>query len=130
VCKHLYAADTAYDAAGAIIKVGGDKPVRNTSYRIVKIDTVIRVKRTGGTRASATKVQVGDGAASEAFADVVASVVDTGAVVNTPTSQILVNAETIINTGETIRVQHELSGVTTTGTEELDTYIYVIPVAA
>lgn len=125
------AADAAYDAAGAIANFyGTTKGVRNEKYRIVKIDTVIRVKRTGGTRASASKVQKGDGAASEAFSDVVASVVDTANVVDTPMSQILVAAQTLLSSGETLRVQHEVSGSTTTGTEQFECYVYLLPVRA
>lgn len=131
IIKNLGTADQAYDSAAAIVNVfGGTKLARNNKYRIIKIDTVIRQKRTGGTRASATKVQKGDGAASEAFSDLVASVVDTANVVDTPMSQILVKAQTLLSSGETLRVQHEVSGSTTTGTEELDVYIYAIPVKA
>lgn len=128
--KSLSTADQAYDSAAAIVNLfGTTKVARNTKYRIIKVDTVIRQKRTGGTRASATKVQAGDGAASETFADLVVSVVDTANVANTPMSQILVNAETILLSGETLRIQHEVSG-STTGTEELDVYIYAVPVKA
>jgi hypothetical protein len=131
ILKNLGTADQAYDSAAAIVNVfGGSKLSRNEKYRLIKIDTVIRQKRTGGTRASATKVQKGDGAVSEAFSDLVASVVDTGDVVDTLMSQILVKAQTLLSSGQTLRVQHEVGGSTTTGTEELDVYLYAIPVKA
>lgn len=125
------AADQAYDAAAAITNVfGSTKLARNEKYRIIAVRTTLRELRTGGTPDHDLKVQIGDGAASETFADLVATVDFDGDTVNLPTERILVNAETILLSGETIRVQLQVSGTTTTGSTEVDVDILAIPCKA
>jgi hypothetical protein len=125
------AADQAYDNAAAITNVfNGTKLARNHSYRIVKIETVLRVLRTGGSADHDIKVETGDGAGTESFASLVATVDIDSDTLNLPTNRTLVAAECILLTGETLRVQFEVSGSTTTGTGEVEVYIYAIPVVA
>lgn len=125
------AADVAYDAAGAIVNVFGvTKGVRNEKYRILKIETVLRVLRTGGTPDTDIKVEKGNGAASESFASLVATVDIDSDTVDLPTNRILVAAECLLLSGETLRCQQSVAGSTTTGTGEVEFHIYVIPVLA
>jgi hypothetical protein len=128
-CKAV--ADQAYDAPAAITNVfGGTKVARSQSYRIIGIRSTIRSLRTGGTPDHDLKVEAGDGAASEAFSDLVADVDIDGDTAGLPTERILVTAETILLTGETLRVQIGISGTTTTGTTDIDVDILAIPVKA
>ena len=123
------AADQAYDAAAAITNVfGSTKLSRNEKYRIIGVRTTLRSLRTGGAPDHDLKVQTGDGAVSEVFADLVATVDIDADTANLPTERILVGAETILLSGETIRVQLAVSGTTTTGTAEVDVDILAIPV--
>lgn len=127
--KMKAAADQAYDAAAAITNVfSGTKIARHGSFRIIGVRTTLRVLRTGGAPDHDMKVETGDGAASETFADLVATVDVDGDTINLPTERALVNAETILLTGETLRVQMQVSGTTTTGTAEMDVDILVMPV--
>ncbi len=127
VVKGIVAADVAYDAAGAIHNVLV-KPTLANKYRILDVKTIIRSKRTGGTPVHNVKVEVGDGAASEAFTDAVASVDIDGETVGLPAERILVNAVTTVwSTGRTLRFQLEVSGTTTTGTAEVDLVLTLVP---
>ena len=124
-------ADQAYDAAAAITNVfGSTKVARDSKYRIVGVRTTVRSKRTGGVPDHGVKVQAGDGAASEAFADVVATVDLDADVVNLPIERALVPAETLLLTGESLRVQLLVAGSTNAGTAEVDVDILAIPVKA
>lgn len=124
-------ADQAYDAAAAITNVfGGTKIARNEKWRIIGVRTSLRSLRTGGAPDHDLKVEAGDGASSEAFTALVATVDIDGDTVNLPTERILVAAETILLTGETLRVQFQVSGTTTTGTAEVDVDILAMPVKA
>ena len=129
VVKSLLAADTAYDAAGAVTTIGGTKPVLANKYRIIKIQTIRRALRTGGTPDHDLKVEVGDGAASESFTSVVATVdVDAETTLNSPVDRILVNsAATVWSTGRTLQCQQSVAGSTTTGTAEVDFIITMVP---
>lgn len=127
--KCVTVADTAqaYDAAAAITNVfGSTKVARTNSYRILRVETSLRSLLGGSSTDNDLKVQAGNGAASESFADLVASVDIDSDTVNLPISRILVKAETILLTGETLRVQY--SAVGDSGTGEVDVYIYAIPV--
>lgn len=128
--KALGSADQAYDSAAAIVNVDGSKPTRNCKYRIIKIETQLNVLRTGGTPDHDLKVQKGDGAASEAFSDVVATVDFDGDTVGLPTNRTLVPAQCLLSSGETLRCQFQISGSTTTGTGEVEFHIFVIPCIA
>ena len=127
VLKHLIAADVAYDAAGAIVNAAGTKTVLGQSYRILSVETNIRVLRTGGTPDHDFKLEMGDGAASEVFASTVATVDIDAEALNTPIQRILVPAEAVWATGTTLRSQVAVSGVTTGATAELDVVITLIP---
>ena len=130
VVKSLLAADTAYDAAGAITYVGGGaKPVLANKYRILSIRTVRRALRTGNSPDHDLKVEMGDGAASESFTDVVATVdVDSESTLNLPVDRIVINsAATVWSTGRTLRCQQSVAGTTTTGTAEVDFIITMVP---
>ena len=127
VIKGITAADVAFDAAGAIHTVLS-KPTLANKYRILSVQTIARVFRTGGTPVHNVKVQVGDGAASEAFTDAVASVDITAETVGLPTQRIVVNsAATVWSTGRTLRCQLEVSGTTTGATGEVDFVITLLP---
>jgi hypothetical protein len=126
------AADVAYDAAGAIANVfGATKQVRTGKYRILRIDVVLRALRTSaGTADHDVKVQKGNGAASESFSDVVASVDIDGYTINVPTNQTVVVAQTLLATGETLRCQLAVSGSTNGGNADVEFHIYAIPTIA
>lgn len=127
VIKGIVAADVAYDAAGAIHTVLS-KPTLANKYRIVGVKTIVRVLRTGGSPDHDVKVQVGDGAASESFTDVVADVDIDSDTVGLPTERILVNsAATVWSTGRTLRCQLAVSGTTTGATAEVDFVITLVP---
>ena len=127
VIKGIVAADVAYDAAGAIHTVLS-KPTLANKYRILSVQTVIRALRTGGTPVHNVKVEVGDGAASEAFTDAVATVAIDAETVGLPAQRIMVNAvDTVWSSGRTLRCQLEVSGTTTTGTAEVDFVITLVP---
>lgn len=127
VVKGIVAADVAYDAAGAIHNVLS-KPTLAKKYRIVDVKTIVRVLRTGGAPDHDVKVQVGDGAASESFTDVVADVDIDSDTVGLPTERILVNsAATVWSTGRTLRCQLAVSGTTTGATAEVDFVITLVP---
>jgi hypothetical protein len=125
--KGSVAADAAYDAAAAIHTVLS-KPTLANKYRITNVETVLRSLRTGGTPDHDIKVEVGDGAASEAFTDAVADVDIDGDTVGLPTQRIVVNSvDTVWSTGRTLRCQLAVSGTTTTGTAEVDFIITLVP---
>ena len=127
VIKGIATADVAYDAAGAIHTVLS-KPTLANKYRIVSVQTILRVLRTGGTPDHDVKVQVGDGAASEVFTDVVADVDIDADTIGLPTERILVNTvATVWSTGRTLRCQLAVSGVTTGATAEVDFVITLVP---
>jgi hypothetical protein len=127
VVKGLVAADAAYDSAAAIHNVLV-KPTLANKYRITNVETVLRVLRTGGSPDHDIKVEVGDGAASESFTDLVADVDIDGDTVNLPTQRIVVNAVTTVwSTGRTLRCQMGVSGTTTTGTAEIDFILTMVP---
>lgn len=127
VIKGIVAADVAYDAAGAIHTVLS-KPTLANKYRITNVQTIVRSLRTGGTPDHDVKVEVGDGAASEAFTDAVADVDIDADTVNLPTERIVVNSvDTVWSTGRTLRCQLAVSGTTTTGTAEVDFVITLVP---
>jgi hypothetical protein len=127
VIKGIVAADVAYDAAGAIHTVLS-KPTLANKYRILSVQTVARVFRTGGTPVHNVKVEVGDGAESESFADAVASVDITAETVGLPAQRIMVNAvDTVWSTGRTLRCQLEVSGTTTGATAEIDFILTLVP---
>ena len=129
VIKALSAADVAYDAAGAIhLATAAVKPTLENKYRIIRVETVLRSLRTGNSPDHDLKVQVGDGAASESFTDVVATVDIDSDTVGLPTTRILVNsAATVWSSGRTLRCQMQVSGTTTTGTAEVDFIITMVP---
>jgi hypothetical protein len=127
VLKHKATADQAYDSAAAIVNVAGSKPVLSQKYRIVEVKTVMRSLRTGGTPDHDLRLELGDGAASEAFADAVATVdVDTD-VANTDMVRIIVPAYAVWNTGCTLRSQLQVSGSTTGATAEFDVFVTLLP---
>ena len=127
VVKGIVAADVAYDAAGAIHTVLS-KPTLANKYRISSVQTVARVFRTGGTPVHNVKVEVGDGAASEAFTDAVASVDITAETVGLPAQRIMVNSvDTVWSSGRTLRCQLEVSGTTTGATAHVDFVITLVP---
>jgi hypothetical protein len=127
VIKGTVAADVAFDAAGAIHTVL-TKPTLANKYRILDVKTIIRSLRTGGTPVHNVKVEVGDGAASEAFTDAVASVAIDAETVGLPAERILVNSvATVWSTGRTLRCQLEVSGTTTTGTADVEFVITLLP---
>jgi hypothetical protein len=128
--KHVAAADQAVDSAGAIIDIPSTKAARGQSYRILKVETVLRSLRTGGTPDHDWKLQKGDGAASEAFSDIVASVDFDADTDETPTVRLPIVAQTLVESGKTLRSQMSVAGTTTGATAELDVLIYVIPVNA
>jgi hypothetical protein len=71
---------------------------------------------------------VGDGAASEAFTDAVASVAIDAETVGLPAERILVNSvATVWSTGRTLRCQLEVSGTTTAGTADVEFVITLVP---
>jgi hypothetical protein len=127
VIKGTVAADVAYDAAGAIHTVLS-KPTLANKYRILDVKTIIRSLRTGGTPVHNVKVEVGDGAASEAFTDAVASVAIDAETVGLPAERILVNSvDTVWSSGRTLRCQLEVSGTTTAGTADVEFVITLVP---
>lgn len=129
--KMTAAADQAYDAAAAITNVfGSTKIARNETWRIIGVRITLRVLRTGGSPNHEVKVQTGNGAATEVFTDLVATRDIDGYTVNLPVEEIVVNAETVLLTGETIRCQFKVSGTTTTGTAEVDVDILAVPAKA
>ncbi len=124
-------ADQAYDAAAAITNVfGSTKVARNEKWRILGVRTTLRSLRTGGAPDHDLKVETGDAASSEAFTALVATVDIDGDTQDLPTERALVAAEAILLTGETLRVQLQVSGTTTTGTAEVDVDILAMPVKA
>lgn len=127
VLKHKATADQAYDSGGAIVNVAGSKPVLGQKYRIVAVKTVLRTLRTGGTPDHDFKFQLGDGASSEAFSDVVASIDVDSDTANTDMPQIIVPAQAVWSTGKTLRSQLAISGSTTTGTTEFDVILTLVP---
>lgn len=129
VIKAMGAADVAYDAAGAIhLATLAAKPTLSEKYRILKVETVLRTLRTGGSPDHDLKVQMGDGAASESFTDVVASVDVDSDTVGLPTGRSVVNtAATVWSSGRTLRAQLSIAGSTTTGTTEFDFIITMVP---
>lgn len=129
--KMIAAADQAYDAAAAITNVfGSTKIARNETWRIIGVRTILRSLRTGGTPDNDLKIEAGDGAASETFSDLVATVDIDGDTINLPTERVLVDAETVLLTGETLRCQLSVSGTTTGATTEVDVDILAVPVKA
>lgn len=127
VVKGIATADVAYDAAGAIHTVLS-KPTLANKYRILSVQRITRSLRTGGTPDHGIKVEVGDGAASESFTDVVADVDIDGDTAGVPTECVLVNSvDTVWSTGRTLRCQLAVSGTTTTGTAEVDFVITLLP---
>ena len=127
VLKHKATADQAYDSAAAIVNVAGSKPVLGQKYRVVQVKTVMRSLRTGGTPDHDLKLELGDGAASEAFNSVVATVDCDADVADTDTVRIIVPAYAVWNTGCTLRSQLQVSGSTTTGTSEFDVFLTLLP---
>lgn len=119
-------ADVAYDAAGAVFDILGTKPTLAKRYRVVNVAVRVVSFRTGGTPDHDVKVQLGDGAASEAFADIAPTIDIDGFTVGTLTS-IPVTGNEVITTGKTLRLQFQISGSTTTGTAEIEFHITVIP---
>jgi hypothetical protein len=127
VLKHKAVADQAYDSAAAIVNVAGSKPVLSQKYRIVQIKTVMRSLRTGGAPDHDFKLELGDGAASESFNSVVASVDTDGDTQDTDVVRIIVPAYAVWTTGCTLRSQLAVSGSTTTGTTEWDVFLTLLP---
>jgi hypothetical protein len=124
-------ADVAFDA-GVLNFFAGTKLARSESYRIVKLSTVLHELRTGGTPDHDIKLELGDGAGPEVFTTI-AGPFDVDS--DTPAAimnRALANVDTaeLIPTGVTLRINPEVSGVTTTGTFEMDVYLHVIPVRA
>lgn len=128
ILKHKATADQAYDSAAAIVNVAGSKPTLGQSYRITQVKTVLRVLRTGGTPDHDFKLELGDGAASEAFNSIVATIDFDADVVNTDMVRIIVPAYAVWTTGTTLRSQVAISGSTTTGTTEVDVFLTLVPV--
>jgi hypothetical protein len=128
-CEAVTATAQALNSAAAITNVfGTTKVARSCKYRIVKVETVIRVKHAGASADNKCVVETGNGAASETFADLVASVDMDSDTVDLPTNRAIVAAECILLTGETLRVQYITVGNSTAG--ELEVYIWAIPVRA
>lgn len=108
------------------------KPVLPSSYRIVKIETVGHSLQTGTSPDHDFVIQKGDGAVSEAFADIVASVdvdADTDeTLINRP---LMVQAQTLLETGKSLRWSIAITaGASFAGTYEADLLVYVIPARA
>jgi hypothetical protein len=130
IFRHEAAADQAYDSAAAIVEPLGSKAALGQKYRIVKVETTLRVLRTGGSPDHDWKLQKGDGAESEAFSDIVATVdVDTDTV-DLATARAVVAAQAVIETGKTLRSQFQVSGTTTTGTGEFEVCVWCVPTNA
>ena len=124
-------ADQAKDNAAAITYLfGSTKVARGQSYRIIGVRVTMRSLRSGGSPDHKMTVETGDGAASETFADLVADVDIDGYTANEPVEQIIVDAETILLSGETLLVQMAVAGTTTTGTALVDVDILAMPVKA
>lgn len=108
------------------------KPVLPCSYRIVKIESVGHSLQTGTSPDHKLDIQKGDGAASEAFSNIVAQIDLDGdtdeTLINRP---LIIAAQQLLETGKTLRLSYGITaGASFTGTFESDTYIYVIPAVA
>ena len=125
VLKHKTTTAQAYDSAGAIVNVAGSKPVLGQKYRIVAVKTVMRTLLTGTSTDNDWKLEMGDGAASESFNSVVATVDVDADVANTDTTRIIVPAYAVWSTGNTLRSQY--SAVGDAGTAEFDVFITLVP---
>lgn len=128
VLKHKATADQAVASAGAVVDPLGTKQARNEKYRIVRIETIVRSLRTGGTPDHDWKLTHGDGAASESFTDIVASADVDSDSTTVPVNRAVAIAQAVLLTGETLRSDFAVSGSTTTGTSEFDVYIWLVPV--
>ena len=126
IAKMKATADQAYDAAAALFDILGTKPTLAQAYRVVNVAVKLVSLRTGGTPDHDVKVQLGDGAASEAFSDIAPNADIDAFTVGTLTN-IPVTGNEVITTGKTVRVQFAISGTTTTGTGEAEIHITVIP---
>lgn len=108
------------------------KPVLAQSFRVVKIETVGHSLQTGTSPDHKLTIQKGDGAASEAFSDIVAAVDLDGDTDETLIWRpLFVAAQTLLETGKSLRLSYAITaGNSFAGTFESDTYIYVVPARA
>lgn len=118
----------AVAAADGTVNVDITKPTLLESYRIVDAWFVVRAKRTGGTPDHKIRLFKGDGTASESFT-AISDQVDVDAVtVDAPTRfGTLDDAQSLLESGKSLRAQLIVAGTTTGATGNVDFHVMVVP---
>ena len=86
-------------------------------------------KRTGGTPANTIKLQRGDGAATEVFTDLTATVdTDAATAGDRKDFTAVVDAQATFSRGNTLRIVHVVGGTTTTGSDVVEVFVEFVKV--
>lgn len=97
--------------------------------RVAYWNYTLRSLRTGGAPDHDVTLELGDGAASEAYSTIGTADVDSSTV-DLATNGLIDDANALIAADKTIRAKLVVSGTTTTGTAELDVFVIAMRTVA